>query len=336
MNGTRTWVLAWLVFGLGCAFGARAGDDAGPLVRALWLVQRHGRSDVVDPRQDQQLKGLLAKAMDKQGVLSAEGVEAVLEPTTIARLAGADGRLDPAEVRAALEADVPPSRTRLLPPVVAHAAYLTTTFDMIDDAHRQAGARLVDWIVQNYQPGHPLEVTVICTGNSRRSALGAVLGNIAASYYGMPEIRFHSGGTAPTAINSRTLTTLRAIGVAIEPAGREAPRGEPNTPNPISRIRWGESGDPASELIEFSKRYDDASNPRSEFAALLVCGEADASCPHINGAAVRIAMPYLDPKIYDESAYETRKYAERRDDIGRLMLAVMMQARNRLGREAVR
>src|SRR5262249_3813687 len=101
MNGTRTWVLAWLAFGLGRASGAHAGDEAGPLVRALWLVQRHGRPDAVEPRNDQPLKGLLAKAMDKQGVLSAEGVKAVLEPTTVARLAGADGRLDPAEVRAA-------------------------------------------------------------------------------------------------------------------------------------------------------------------------------------------------------------------------------------------
>ena len=41
-------------------------------------------------------------------------------------------------------------------------------------------------------------------------------------------------------------------------------------------------------------------------------------------------MPYLDPKIYDESKFEAAKYAERRDDIGRLMLSVMMQVRNRL------
>jgi arsenate reductase len=163
-----------------------------------------------------------------------------------------------------------------------------------------------------------------------------VLGNIAASYYGMPEIRFHSGGTAPTAINPRTLATLRAIGVEIESAGREAPRGEPKTPNPVYRFRWGDSGDSGSAMIEFAKMYHDPSNPRGGFAALLVCGEADATCPLIKGAAVRVAMPYLDPKIYDQSAYETMKYAERRDDIGRLMLAIMMQVRNRLAREAVR
>jgi hypothetical protein len=38
----------------------------------------------------------------------------------------------------------------------------------------------------------------------------------------------------------------------------------------------------------------------------------------------------FDPKIYDGGAYESAKYAERRDDMGRLMLSVMMQARQRI------
>ena len=100
---------------------------------------------------------------------------------------------------------MPESRKRLNPKVVAHADLLTTSFDMIDEPHREAGEKLVDWIVKNYRPGQPLHVTVVCTGNSRRSILGATMGNIAAAYYGMPEIRFHSGGTAPTAFNPRTI-----------------------------------------------------------------------------------------------------------------------------------
>jgi arsenate reductase len=62
----------------------------------------------------------------------------------------------------------------------------------------------------------------------------------------------------------------------------------------------------------------------------MFCGEADANCPVVKGASIRISMPYLDPKIYDDSEYEASKYAERRDDVGRLMLSVIMQVRNRL------
>ena len=156
------------------------------------------------------------------------------------------------------------------------------------------------------------------------------MGNIAAAYYGAPEIIFHSGGTAPTAFNPRTISALNEIGVDVEPTGKEAPRGEPKTANPIYSVRWG-SG---MEATEFSKTYFDAANPQQGFAALMVCGDADASCPVVKGAAARISMPYLDPKIYDDSAYEAQKYAERRDDIGRLMLCVMMQVRNRLNQPA--
>ena len=83
----------------------------------------------------------------------------------------------------------------------------------------------------------------------------------------------------------------------VEPTGEEAPSGEPETANPIYRVRWGSPGEPPMETIEFSKRYDDPSNPQEGFAALMVCGEADAGCPASEGAALRISMPYLDPKV---------------------------------------
>ena len=309
-----------------------AGDDVGPLVRSLWLFQRFGTADAVAPRNDQKVKGTLSKALVKEGTLTAAGVQGLMEPSTFEKLAGGDGKLDAAEVRNALEADVPDSRKRLSPNVAAHADLLTTSFDLIDEPHREAGETLADWIVGSYKPGQPLHVTVVCTGNSRRSILGATMGNVAAAYYGMPEVRFHSGGTAPTAFNPRTVACLKVIGVEVEPTGSEAPRGEPKTANPIYRVRWGQTGEPALEATEFSKTYFDASNPQEGFAALMVCGEADAACPFVKGAALRASMPYLDPKIYDDSRFEAAKYAERRDDIGRLMLSVMMQVRNRLGR----
>jgi hypothetical protein len=312
--------------------GPTASDasDVGPLVRALWLVQRYGTADASRPENDQRTKGVLAKALGKDGILTLSEVGGLMEPETFKTLAGSDGQLDPAEIERTVEAAIPESRRRLLPEVREHADYLTTTFDMIDGPHWEAGAKLAGWIAENYRPGRPLNVVVICTGNSRRSILGAMMGDIAAAYHGMPEIRFHSGGTAPTAFNPRTIAALKAIGVQVKPTGREAERGEPGTANPIYRVRWGDS-QADFEADEFSKQYGDPSNPQGGFAALMVCGEADAGCPFVKGAAFRVSMPYLDPKIYDGGAYESAKYAERRDDIGRLMLSVLAQAR-RIGR----
>ncbi len=311
-----------------CAGRCQAGEDVGPLVRSLWLVQRFGTPEAIAPENDQKVKGQLSKTPGKQGVLTMAGVRGLMDASAFERLAGADGELGPDEVRKILDGEVPESRRRLNPRVAAHADLLTTSFDLIDERHRAAGQKLADWIAANYRPGRPLHITVICTGNSRRSILGATMGNVAAAYYGLLDVHFHSGGTAPSAFNRRTVACLKEIGVEVEPTGKEAPRGEPKTANPIYTVRWGSSG---LETTEFSKTYHDAGNPREGFAALMVCGEADSACPFVKGAALRVSMPYLDPKIYDDGAYEAIKYAERRDDIGRLMLCVMMQVRNRLG-----
>jgi arsenate reductase (thioredoxin) len=322
-----------LIAVLALATGPASDVDVGPLVRALWLVQRYGTAEAVDPANDQRIKGALFKAVGKDGEISLSELGGLMEPATFQRLAGSDDRMTAAEINKAVESATPESRRRLLPKVREHADTLTASFDMIDETHRLAGQKLADWIAKNYRPGEPLDVVVVCTGNSRRSILGSTMGNVAAAYYGMPEVRFHSGGTAPTAFNSRTVKALKAVGIEVEPAGKEAARGESQTANLVYRVGWGTpggTGEPSMESTEFSKRYDDPANPQNGFAALMVCSEADAGCPVVKGAALRVSMPYPDPKIYDGGAYEAAKYAERRDDIGRLMLAVMMQARQQI------
>ena len=312
----------------------RDNPDAGRFVNALWLAHRYGFPEVADPGRDLATKATLAKALGKDGALTLTGAKTLMNPETFTKLAGSDGRLDPPEVLHALAADAPASRHRLRPRVADHAAYLTTSFDLIDERHREAGRELADWIVASYRHGQPLRIIVVCTGNSRRSILGATMGNVAADYYGLPEIRFYSGGTTPSAFNTRTITALKEIGVEVEATGREALRGESSTANPVYLVRWGqrdhsgEGGEGAAE--EFSKHYSDSANPQKGFAALMVCSEADEGCPFVKGATLRVSMPYLDPKLYDGGAYESAKYAERRDDMGRWMLSVMMNVRNRL------
>ena len=151
------------------------------------------------------------------------------------------------------------------------------------------------------------------------------MGNIAASYYGLPKIRFFSGGTTPSAFNACAISTLKEIGVEIEPSGLEL-RAAPREANPIRiRVRRGKQ----QETQEFSKLYS-AACIRKDFAAILVCSEADAACPTVIGASSLQSAPYMDPKMYDGAPFEAAKYAERRDDMGRFMLNVLMQANRRL------
>jgi hypothetical protein len=292
----------------------------------LWFAHAYGSPPALTPGKDRQLKVKLISALGKSPELTWETAGEFFDRAAFRALAGDKNAIALERMERMVQDKTPQSRKDMNAKARQHADLLTTQFDTVEETHRKAGEELVAWVVKNYQPGKPLGVIAVCTGNTRRSMLCSTMGNVAASYYGLTDLRFYSGGTDPDAINPRTVATLREIGLDIEPTGKEAPRGKPGTANPVYQVRLGKG----LEWLEFSKRYDDASNPREGFAAIMVCSEADEACPKVAGATARIPVPYLDPKAFDGAPFESAKYAERRDDIGRFMLSVMMQARRRL------
>jgi hypothetical protein len=301
----------------------RAGS---PVATALAFAHLYAAPRALTPGNDRQLKTALIAALAKAPELPREAAAEFFDPATFRALAGDAAAVPLATMERLVREKTPPSRADMNPDTRRHADLLATQFDLIEEAHRTPAEELVAWVVKSYQPGRPLGVIAVCTGNTRRSMLCATMGNVAAAYYGLPDIRFYSGGTEPDAFNPRTIATLKEIGVEIEPTGKEAPRGKAGLPNPVYRVRWGKG----LEALEFSKKYTDPPNPRDGFAAVLVCSEAEAACPKVDGAGARIPVPYLDPKAFDGAPFEAGKYAERRDDVGRFMLSVLMQARRRL------
>ena len=112
-------------------------------------------------------------------------------------------------------------------------------------------------------------------------------------------VRTHSGGTEATAFNPRAVAALRRAGFDID---------EPAGDNPHYRVVFS----PDTPALEcFSKRYDHPANPRSGFAAVMTCSAADAACPVISGAALRVSIPWQDPKVADNTADETSAYDAR-------------------------
>jgi arsenate reductase (thioredoxin) len=291
----------------------------------LWFSHHYGSPSALTPGKDRQLKIKLITALAKSPELSWEVAGGFFDKDVFRALTSG-ATISVERMDQLLREKTPQSRKDMNAKTRAHADLLTTQFDIIEEAHHKPAEELVDWVVKNYRAGKPLGIIVICTRNTRRSMLGATMGNIAAAYYGLPEIRFYCGGTEPEAINPRTVATLKEIGVEIEPTGKEAPRGKEGYANPIYSVKWGKG----LETQEFSKKYTDAQNPQDGFAAILVCSEADTNCPKVTGASARIPVPYLDPKPFDGAPFEAAKYAERRDDEGRFMLSVLMQARRRL------
>jgi arsenate reductase len=212
-------------------------------------------------------------------------------------------------------------KAALFPRIAAHLAELITPLDEIGQPHQAAGRQLAEWLSAHHRCEERLTVVVVCTGNSRRSVLGAMMGNAAASFLGIPELRFFSAGTTPSAFNPRTVQALRAIGFEVEPTGEEAARGPDGLANPRYLVRWGTG--PDQQMLEFSKALGDRALPGEGFAALMVCDEADAGCPIVSGAVARISMPFADPKSADGMPEEAEHYAATRDEIGRIVLAAL-------------
>lgn len=323
-------IFIWLFAMVGGGDGMLPADT-GVFSRALWFVQAYGTSHTLVGEKDREIKSRLAKALINDRELSWDEIEGCVPFEVFMRVAGTDKRISDAELMQGLEAVSPATRTRMYPELRRHADLLTTSFDRIDPSHHAAMERLSDWVVENWKAEGSLAVLTTCTGNSRRSILNAAMGNVAAAYYGFENIRFYSGGTVPSAFNPRTIATLQGIGFQIEATGEEAERGKSEVVNGIYRMRWGKE----FEAREYSKRFDTASNPQSGFAAVMVCDEADAECPVVPGAAIRVSMKFLDPKAYDDGDFEAVKYAERRDDIGRTWLAVLASARRKMDQRAM-
>lgn len=299
---------------------------SGLFVNALNLMHDCGKPTCCLPANDRMLKADLAKALSDDRQLAFDEVKEWIGKDAFSRIAGEDALISESEITQVNSKTNALYRQRILPELNRHAELLTTSFDMIEHSHHRPIEKLADWIAENERNNLESHIVATCTGNSRRSVLCAMMGNLAAAYYGLDKVRFHSGGTKPTAFNKRTIETLVDVGFQIEATGQEAPRGELKTANPIYRVVWGDE----LQVYEFSKTYFDASNPQSGFAAMMVCSEADAECPTIPGASMRLSMTFIDPKIYDEGAFERTKYAERRDDIGRNILAAMAIARRKV------
>ena len=308
-----------------------ADPKAGNAVAtALAFAQLYGKPDALIPANDRALKTKLIAALGTTPELSWDVASAFLDRDTFRQLSGGKDAISVEAMGKLVRDKTPQLRADMNAKLRTHADLLGTQFDLIEEQHHKPAEQLAAWVVKNYQAGKPLGVIVICTGNTRRSVLGATMGNVAAAYHGLPDVRFHSGGTEPDAINPRTVATLKEIGLEIDPTGKEAARGKKGVANPIYHVKWGKG----LEADEFSKTYTDPANPQQKFAAVLVCSEAESACPNVAGATARIPVPYLDPKAFDGAAFESAKYAERRDDIGRFMLSVTMQARRRLDLEA--
>lgn len=173
---------------------------------------------------------------------------------------------------------------------------------------------LVFYIQEKVNDKQTINLNFICSHNSRRSHLAQIWAQFAAAYYNIPNINCYSGGTQETALFPKVAETLSNQGFQIFKIA--------DSNNPIYAIKFDENCLP---IIGFSKKYDDAYNPISNFAAILTCSQADEGCPFISGAEKRIPITYEDPKISDDTTEQTEVYQQRSFQIATEMMYIFSQ-----------
>lgn len=187
-------------------------------------------------------------------------------------------------------------------------------FDQIDDERRKELRRIALYVRTQTGIGNEASLNFICTHNSRRSHMSQLWAQTAADYYGIKGVKTFSGGTEATAFNPRAVAAMIRAGFNIE----KTLGGK----NPLYHVRNGEDGE---AMRAFSKKYEHEENPQDNFCAVMVCSDADKNCPTVKGASYRVAIPYVDPKAFDNTELEAAKYDERCRQISREMLFLFSQ-----------
>ncbi len=173
---------------------------------------------------------------------------------------------------------------------------------------------LVRFLQTKRDQQEPIRLNFICTHNSRRSHLSQVWAQTIAAFFNIRNVECYSGGTEATALYPMVLQTLKN-------AGFESWQFSTGR-NPAYCIKFSDNAHP---IMGFSKVLHDSFNPKSDFAAIMTCSQADKGCPFVAGAEARFSLPYEDPKLFDDTTLQTDKYKEKSLEIAAELFYVFSQ-----------
>jgi len=173
---------------------------------------------------------------------------------------------------------------------------------------------LIDFIQEKVSDNKTIRINFICTHNSRRSHFTQIWTQTMAAYFNIKNVHCYSGGTEATALFPMVAETLQNSGFEVKTISE----GE----NPVYSIKYAKNAHP---IIGFSKQLTDGFNPKSAFAAVMTCSQADGGCPFILGAEKRIPITFEDPKIFDNTPQQAQKYNERSVQIATELFYVFSQ-----------
>lgn len=187
----------------------------------------------------------------------------------------------------------------------------------ITSERKQILSPLVEYVQEKVSNRESIRLNFICTHNSRRSHLSQIWAQTMAHHFRIANVSCSSGGTEATALFPMVASILANTGFEVQMLSEGK--------NPVYGIKFSENEQP---VICFSKRMDDDFNPKSDFAAIMTCSQADEGCPFVPGAEKRIPITYDDPKAFDNTPQQAEKYSERSKQIATEMFYVFSKIQN--------
>ena len=198
--------------------------------------------------------------------------------------------------------------------LLKYCSSLSSELNQIPSDRKEYLNELVSYITEQQKAQKAINLVFVCTSNSRRSHMAQVWSQIASYYYDVKNVSTFSGGTEKTKVNKNALLALEKTGIVLQ--------SHQQSENPVWLAFIGFKFTP---MVLFSKVYTDSTNPSQNFGAVMVCAEANESCPIVPGADFRIGLPYQDPKAFDNTPQQNEKYDERCRQIAREMFYVFSQ-----------
>ena len=179
--------------------------------------------------------------------------------------------------------------------------------------------KIADYTFEKVSKTQKAQPLFVCTHNSRRSHMSHLWYQTAMYYYGIPNTTAYSGGTETTALNKRAAEALKRAGFDYTVTDNEK--------NPTYKFNIG---DRFLVVEMYSKKFDAEENPKKDFFAIMVCSDADKSCPVVPGADKRFSIPYVDPRYSDNTASEVKTYDERCRQIATEMFYIASEVKKQV------
>ncbi len=106
---------------------------------------------------------------------------------------------------AIMPASNPDNKKALNPKLSSYINTIKDDISKIPDERREELDKIASFIQKQVKADQPVQLTYICTHNSRRSHFGQIWAATAAAYYDIPNVKTYSGGTEATAFNERAV-----------------------------------------------------------------------------------------------------------------------------------